>query len=136
MSFSGLKTAVINHLSNAKQRGDAIDRADVAASFQYAVNTILSDKAVRAAVENGHGTLALAGGVSANKNLRQMLAEKAQRKGIRFCCPDFKYCTDNGAMIGSAGFYLLLAAHLALAQYPVFHIADLSFNAVPYLPIA
>ena len=126
MSFSGLKTAVINHLSNAKQRGDAIDRADVAASFQYAVNTILSDKAVRAAVENGHGTLALAGGVSANKNLRQMLAEKAQRKGIRFCCPDFKYCTDNGAMIGSAAFYLLMAGH----------IADLSFNAVPYLPIA
>ncbi len=126
MSFSGLKTAVINHLSNAKQRGDEINRADVAASFQFAVNTILSDKAVRAAVENGHGVLALAGGVSANKNLRQMLTEKAQRRGIRFCCPDFKYCTDNGAMIGSAGFYLLMKGH----------ISDLDFNAVPYLPIA
>ena len=126
MSFSGLKTAVINHLSNAKQRGDEINRADVAASFQFAVNSILSDKAVRAAAENGHGVLALAGGVSANKNLRQMLAEKAQRRGIRFCCPDFKYCTDNGAMIGSAAFYLLMKGH----------IADLSFNAVPYLPIA
>ena len=126
MSFSGLKTAVINHLSNAKQRGDEINRADVAASFQFAVNTILSDKAVRAAAENGHGVLALAGGVSANKNLRQMLAEKAQRRGIRFCCPDFKYCTDNGAMIGSAAFYLLMKGH----------ISDLDFNAVPYLPIA
>ena len=126
MSFSGLKTAVINHLSNARQRGEAVDRADVAASFQYAVNTILSDKAVRAAQQNGHGVLALAGGVSANKNLRQMLAEKAARRGIRFCCPDFKYCTDNGAMIGSAAFYLLMKGH----------IADLSFNAVPYLPIA
>ena len=126
MSFSGLKTAVINHLSNAKQRGEEVDRANVAASFQYAVNSILSDKAVRAAVQNGHGTLALAGGVSANKNLRQMLSEKAARRGVRFCCPDFKYCTDNAAMIGSAGFYLLMAGH----------ISDLSFNAVPYLPIA
>ena len=126
MSFSGLKTAVINHLSNAKQRGEAVDRADVAASFQCAVNTILSDKAIRASAERGSGTLALAGGVSANRNLRQMLAEKAQRRDIRFCCPDFKYCTDNGAMIGSAGFYLLMAGH----------ISDLSFNAVPYLPIA
>ena len=126
MSFSGLKTAVINHLQNARQRGDEIDRADVAASFQYAVNSILSDKAVRAAAENGHGTLALAGGVSANKNLRQMLSEKAQKRGVRFCCPDFKYCTDNAAMIGSAAFYLLMAGH----------VADLSFNAVPYLPIA
>ena len=133
MSFSGLKTAVINYLSNAKQRGDEINRADVAASFQYAVNSILSDKAVRAAAQNGRaaghggiGTLALAGGVSANKNLRQMLSEKAARRGVRFCCPDFKYCTDNAAMIGSAAFYLLMAGH----------IADLDFNAVPYLPIA
>ena len=133
MSFSGLKTAVINHLQNAKQRGETINRADVAASFQFAVNTILSDKAVRAAVQNGKaaghggiGTLALAGGVSANKNLRQMLTEKARQQGICFCCPDFKYCTDNGAMIGSAAFYLLMAGH----------ISDLSFNAVPYLPIA
>ena len=126
MSFSGLKTAVINYLSNARQRGEDVDRSDVAASFQYAVNSILSDKAVRAATEKKSGTLALAGGVSANRNLRQMLAEKAARCGIRFCCPDFKYCTDNGAMIGSAGFYLLMAGR----------ISDLSFNAVPYMPIA
>ena len=126
MSFSGLKTAVINYMSNARQRGEEVNRADVAASFQFAVNSILSDKAVRAAAHRQSGTLALAGGVSANKNLRQMLTEKAARRGIRFCCPDFKYCTDNGAMIGSAGFYLLMAGH----------ISDLSFNAVPYLPIA
>ena len=61
MSFSGLKTAVINHLSNARQRGDGINRADVAASFQYAVNSILSDKAVRAAAAQKSGTLALPG---------------------------------------------------------------------------
>lgn len=121
MSFSGLKTAVINTLHTAEQKGETVNRADVAASFQYAVNSILSDKAVRAA----KGTLALAGGVSANRNLRDMLQRKCDKKGIRFCCPDFKYCTDNAAMIGSAGFYLLMKGH----------ISDLDLNATPYLPI-
>lgn len=122
MSFSGLKTAVVNYLHTAEQKGEEIVRADVAASFQYEVNSILSDKAVRAA-EN---TLALAGGVSANKNLRSMLEEKCRKKGIRFCCPDFKYCTDNAAMIGSAAFYLLMKGRFS----------ELDINAVPYLPIA
>ena len=121
MSFSGLKTAVINTLHTAEQKHEPISRADVAASFQYSVNTILSDKAVRAASD----TLALAGGVSANRNLRDMLQRKCQKKGIRFCCPDFKYCTDNAAMIGSAGFYLLMKGHRS----------DLDLNATPYLPI-
>lgn len=121
MSFSGLKTAVINTLHTAGQKGEAVNRADLAASFQYAVNSILSDKAVRAA----DGTLALAGGVSANRNLRDMLRRKCEKKGIRFCCPDFKYCTDNAAMIGSAGYYLLMKGHLS----------DLDLNATPYLPI-
>lgn len=121
MSFSGLKTAVINVLHTAEQRGETMSRADLAASFQYAVNTILSDKAVRAS----DGTLALAGGVSANRNLRDMLSRKCAEKGIRFCCPDFRYCTDNAAMIGSAGFYLLMKGHLS----------DLDLNATPYLPI-
>lgn len=121
MSFSGLKTAVINVLHTAEQRGETVSRADVAASFQYAVNSILSDKAVRAS----DSTLALAGGVSANRNLRDMLSRKCAEKGIRFCCPDFRYCTDNAAMIGSAGYYLLMKGHLS----------DLDLNATPYLPI-
>ena len=122
MSFSGLKTAVVNYMHTMEQKGEAVCRADVAASFQYEVNSILSDKAVRAA----HGTLALAGGVSANRNLRGMLEEKCRKKGIRFCCPAFKYCTDNAAMIGSAAFYLLMQGH----------VSGLDINAVPYLPIA
>ncbi len=121
MSFSGLKTAVINTLHTAEQKGETVSRADLAASFQYAVNSILSDKAVRAADH----TLALAGGVSANRNLREMLQRKCDKKGIRFCCPDFRYCTDNAAMIGSAGFYFLMKGHLS----------DLDLNATPYLPI-
>lgn len=121
MSFSGLKTAVVNYMHTAEQKGETVNRADVAASFQYEVNSILSDKAVRAA----NHTLALAGGVSANKNLRHMLEEKCGKKGIRFCCPDFKYCTDNAAMIGSAGYYLLMKHHTS----------GLDINAVPYMPL-
>lgn len=121
MSFSGLKTAVVNYMHTAEQKEETVNRADVAASFQYEVNSILSDKAVRAASH----TLALAGGVSANKNLRHMLEEKCRKKGIRFCCPDFKYCTDNAAMIGSAGYYLLMKGHTS----------QLDINAVPYMPL-
>ncbi len=121
MSFSGLKTAVINVLHTAEQRGEAVNRADVAASFQYEVVSILSDKAVRASID----TLALAGGVSANGALREMLAKKAKKKGIRFCCPDFRYCTDNAAMIGSAGYYLLMKGHRS----------GLDLNATPYLSV-
>lgn len=121
MSFSGLKTAVINVLHTAEQRGEMINRADVAASFQYEVVSILSDKAVRASTD----TLALAGGVSANGALREALAKKAAKKGVRFCCPDFRYCTDNAAMIGSAGFYLLMKGHRD----------GLDLNATPYLSV-
>ena len=70
-------------------------------------------------------TLALAGGVSANHALRDALASKAKKKGIRFCCPDFRYCTDNAAMIGSAGFYLLMNGHRD----------GLDLNATPYLSV-
>lgn len=121
MSFSGLKTAVINVLHTAEQRGETVNRADVAASFQYEIISILSDKAVRACPD----TLALAGGVSANSALRDMLTRKAKKKGIRFCCPDFRYCTDNAAMIGSAGFYLLMKGHRD----------GLDLNATPYLSV-
>ncbi|MBQ1631273.1 MAG: tRNA (adenosine(37)-N6)-threonylcarbamoyltransferase complex transferase subunit TsaD [Clostridia bacterium] len=121
MSFSGLKTAVINLLHTAGQKGETVNRADVAASFQYEVISILSDKAVRAASD----TLVLAGGVSANAALREMLAAKAKKKGIRFCCPEWTYCTDNAAMIGSAGFYLLMKGHRD----------GLDLNATPYLSV-
>jgi len=126
-SFSGLKTAAINRIHTAEQKGEAISRADIAASFQHTVVEVLANRAVRAAKEFGgkQRTLALAGGVSANKALRNALQARCDRAGIRFCCPDFKFCTDNAAMVGSAGYYRLLS-----------HGADpWSLNAIPNLSI-
>lgn len=107
-SFSGLKTAVINALHTAEQRGEPLDRADVAASFQRSVVEVLTERAVRAAVESGTGILALAGGVSANEALRTSMADAAAAAGLRFCVPELRYCGDNAAMIGCAGYYALL----------------------------
>lgn len=124
-SFSGIKTAVVNLLHNAEQKGETPDRQDVAASFQRAVCDTLTLKAVHAACESGLGTLALAGGVSANRALRGALEAECQRRGIRFCCPDFRFCTDNAAMIACAGHYSLMAGHLS----------GLELNAVPNLEL-
>lgn len=107
-SFSGIKTAVVNILHNAEQKGEEINRADLAASFQRAVTDALTTKSVRAAREAGLNTLALAGGVSANGRLRERLQEECSKYGIRFCRPDMRYCTDNAAMIACQGHYELM----------------------------
>lgn len=129
-SFSGIKTAVINQIHTAQQRGETLNRADVAASFQHTVVEILTEKAVRAAVsqsQDGHcpPRLALAGGVSANRALRESLARRCAQAGVAFVCPDFRFCTDNAAMVGSAAFYKLMAGR----------IDPLSLNADPDLRI-
>ncbi len=121
VSFSGIKTAVVNLMHNETQRGGEVCRADIAASFQHTVTEILSEKAVRAAAELGFSTLALAGGVSANRALRGALADKAAARDIRFCCPDFAYCTDNAAMVGAAAYPLLRMGQTS----------PLSLNATP-----
>ena len=106
-SFSGLKTAVINYLHTAEQRGETISRADVAASFQRSVIEVLTSKAVRAAQQQHSRALALAGGVSANRALADSLKTAAEAAGVLFFSPELKYCTDNAAMIGCAGYYAL-----------------------------
>lgn len=104
-SFSGLKTAVLNYLNNAKQRGEEVNRADVAASFQQAVIDVVCLKAVDAAKEMGHKKLVLAGGVASNSKLRDELSGRCKEENIELYIPPAVLCTDNGAMIGCAAYY-------------------------------
>lgn len=107
-SFSGIKTAVVNLMHNSEQKGEMLNRADIAASFQRSVVDTLCTKAVRAAKSCNVTTLALAGGVSANTALRGALERAARREGLRFCRPDMRFCTDNAAMIACAAHYSLM----------------------------
>lgn len=106
MSYSGLKTFVINYVHNAEQKGEEINRADVAASFQYAAVEQLYRAAMTAARREGINRIAIAGGVSANESLRARFdALKAEGYDIKY--PALRYCTDNAAMIGAAAYFLI-----------------------------
>lgn len=106
-SFSGIKTEVVNLVHNAQQRGDELNKTDVACSFQECVTDELCRKALLAIKQTGLKTLVVAGGVGANLALRQKLDACAKQNDFAFYAPNLKFCTDNGAMIGSAGYYLI-----------------------------
>ena len=125
VSFSGLKTAVINEVHNAEQRGEAVSVADMAASFQERIAQILAKKLLSAAVDTGAKTVCLAGGVAANGRLRQLVNDGAQKLGAKVLLPALKYCGDNAAMIAAQGYY----------EYRDGNLADLSLNGLPTLPI-
>lgn len=112
-SFSGLKTAVINILHNAKQKGETINTADLAASYRKAVVDCLVKNFLRAADETGHKKLVIAGGVSANRLLRRRLTEECARMGRTLYMPDLSLTGDNAAMIGAQAYYEYLAGHTA-----------------------
>ncbi|MCD1147618.1 tRNA (adenosine(37)-N6)-threonylcarbamoyltransferase complex transferase subunit TsaD [Peptoniphilus sp. KCTC 25270] len=104
-SFSGLKTAVLNELNIAKQKGIEIVPENMARSFQDAVVEVLVEKTYHLAYETGEKTIVLAGGVSANSALRKAMEERGEKEGFTIYYPDSILCTDNAAMIASAGYY-------------------------------
>ena len=109
MSFSGLKTAVINLVHNAEQKGEALDRPSLAASFTKAVSDSLVPRTMQAARELGYDKIVVAGGVAANARIRRDFSEAAAREGRKLFIPPLKLCGDNGAMIGAQGYYEYLA---------------------------
>lgn len=112
-SFSGLKTAVINLLHNAQQKGETVCREDLCASFQYRVTEMLVENTMRAAADTGAQTIVLAGGVSANSGLRAGMEAACARAGYQLFAPPLSLCGDNGAMVAAQGYYELLAGHTA-----------------------
>lgn len=104
-SFSGVKTAVINHIHKLEQKGEEYNKADIAASFQNAVTDALCAHTLEAALRRGVKRIVLAGGVASNSQLRAKMADMAGRKGIEVLFPPPVLCTDNAVMIASVGYY-------------------------------
>ncbi|MGI6585214.1 MAG: tRNA (adenosine(37)-N6)-threonylcarbamoyltransferase complex transferase subunit TsaD [Lutisporaceae bacterium] len=124
-SFSGLKSAVLNYLNSKKMKNEAINTADVAASFQEAVTDVLSAKLVKAALDKKSEYAALAGGVASNSRLRELLKQRGEQAGIKVIYPSPGLCTDNAAMIGCAAYYRYINGTKS----------DFTLNAIPNLSL-
>ncbi len=109
MSFSGLKTAAVNLVHNAQQKGETLDRSSLAASVAAAISEELVPRAMAAARRRGHHTVVAAGGVAANSRIRGDLERACRENGLRLFLPPLRLCGDNGAMIGSQAYYEYLA---------------------------
>ena len=112
-SFSGLKTAVINLIHNASQKGEELNKADVCASFRYAVVDCLVTNFLKAAEDYKVDKLVIAGGVSANRLLRSTLEKECKERGYKLYMPEKSLCGDNAAMVGSQGYYEYLSGNVA-----------------------
>ena len=124
-SYSGLKTAVINHVHKLKQKGEEVNIGDVACSFQCSAIDVLVDKAIKAVKEKGYDTLTIGGGVAANGYLREALKKAVEGSDISLVIPEKRYCTDNGAMIAAEGYL----------QYKKGNFADIDLNAKAVVPL-
>ena len=121
LSFSGLKTAVINYINTKRQRGEELCEADIASSFTKTVVEAISSKIGKALAMTGYNKVVIAGGVSANSHLRERILQECKKYGAEFYAPDLKLCGDNAVMIGAQGYYEFLAGTRA----------DESLNAYP-----
>ncbi|MBU3196185.1 tRNA (adenosine(37)-N6)-threonylcarbamoyltransferase complex transferase subunit TsaD [Clostridium algidicarnis] len=124
-SFSGVKSSVLNYLNKMEMKNQTVNKADVAASFQKAVVEVLTDNALKACKIKGVDKIAIAGGVASNSELRRNLIEKGNKEGIEVLFPDPILCTDNAAMIGSAGYFEFMKGIKS----------DLDLNARPNLKL-
>ena len=124
-SFSGLKSAVLNYLNSCEMKGETINTADVAASFQAAVVDVLVGNSMKAADRHGVKRFAIAGGVASNSALREAMEKACSNRGIEFYRPSPILCTDNGAMIAGAAYF----------EYKKGKEAGLSLNAIPGLKL-
>lgn len=124
-SFSGLKSAVLNHINLCKMKKEEINEADIAASFQEAVVDVLVTRTIAAAKEYGMDKVAIAGGVASNSALRAAMKAACDKEGLKLFYPSPLYCTDNAAMIGTAAYY----------DYKNGKRSGLDLNAVPNLKI-
>ncbi|MCI8554810.1 MAG: tRNA (adenosine(37)-N6)-threonylcarbamoyltransferase complex transferase subunit TsaD [Clostridiales bacterium] len=124
-SFSGLKTAVLNLLHNAKQKGETLSLPDLAASFQHTAVELLGGNLLLAAEDTGAKTVVLAGGVSANSGLRSFMERECAARGLTFCAPSLPLCGDNAAMVGAQAFY----------EWQAGHTAGMELNAAATMPV-
>ncbi|MBQ2774646.1 MAG: tRNA (adenosine(37)-N6)-threonylcarbamoyltransferase complex transferase subunit TsaD [Clostridia bacterium] len=124
-SFSGLKTAAVNIIHNAKQKGETINVPDLGASYIEAVVNCLAENTEKAAHEFGYKKIVLAGGVSANSLLRARMSDICKRNSWELFMPELSLCGDNAAMVGAQGYYEYLAGNTA----------SLSLNARASMPI-
>ena len=104
-SFSGLKSAVLNEVNKCNMKGEEINIADLACSFQTSVVKVLTDKTIKAALDYNVKQIVVAGGVAANRGLRESLSEAANQNNVKLTFPRMVYCTDNAAMIAVAGYF-------------------------------
>ena len=127
-SFSGKKTAVINFIHKLEQAKQKIPVEDICASFESLAVNELVEKTIKATLDSGYKNIVIAGGVSANKKLRETLTKKAKENGLKCFVPAFEYCTDNAAMIGSAAYYAFKdgigIADMSLAPKPSLSLED------------
>jgi len=124
-SFSGLKTAIVNLVHNSSQKGIEVDVPVLAATVRERVCDLLIDHTLKAAELYGYRTIAIAGGVSANSELRRRMKEECDKQNIKLFYPELKYCGDNAAMVGVQAYFEYLSGN----------IGDLSLNATATLPI-
>ena len=128
MSFSGLKTASLNLIHNAQQKGEELNLPDFAASFGRAVSESLVPRVMAAARMRGYGRVAVAGGVAANSRIRADLTAACQESGDRLFLPELKYCGDNAAMIGCQGYYEWKAGRTAGLELNAYATRDISLG--------